>query len=42
MKEKLLTGIIPHQEKPIVFSADKDNYKFTFMTNETIHLVKAL
>lgn len=35
MKEKLLTGIIPHQEKPIVFSADKDNYKFTFMTNET-------
>lgn len=35
MKEKLLTGIIPHEKKPIVFSADKDNYKFTFMTNET-------
>ena len=38
MKEKILTGIIPHDEKPIVFSADKDNYKFTFMTNETYSL----
>lgn len=35
MKEEILTGIIPYDEKPIVFSADKDNYKFTFMTNET-------
>ena len=38
MKEEILTGIIPHDEKPIFFSADKDNYKFTFMTNETYSL----
>lgn len=38
MKEKLLTGIIPYVDKPIVFSADKSNYRFTFMTNEPFSL----
>lgn len=39
MKEEILTGIIPFGENPIVFSADKDNYRFTFMTDKPFQLL---